>query len=236
VVVNPAQVRAFAKAIGQRAKTDPIDAGVIAHFAEATRPQIRPLPDAETRLLADLVARRRQIIEMIGAESQRLKRAPERLSKSIARLLKALQKELTSVDGDIDDAVRGSPAWREKEDLLTSVPGIGKTIARTLIAQLPELGRLDRKQIAALAGLAPFTRQSGAWRGKSFIGGGRVAVRAALFMGAMVARRHNPVLKAFFDRLVAAGKPRMVALIAVARKLLTILNAVLRDQKPWQIA
>jgi transposase len=236
VIVNPAQVRAFAKAIGQRAKTDPIDAGVIAHFAEATRPRIRPLPDADTRLLADLVARRRQIVEMIGAESQRLKRAPERLGKSIARLLKALQKELTSVDGDIDDAVRGSPAWREKEDLLTSVPGIGKTIARTLIAQLPELGRLGRKQIAALAGLAPFTRQSGAWRGKSCIGGGRIAVRAALFMGAMVARRHNPVLKAFFERLVAAGKPKMVALIAVARKLLTILNAVLRDQKPWQSA
>jgi transposase len=236
VVVNPVQVRAFARAIGQRAKTDPIDAGVIAHFAEATRPEIRPLPDAETQLLADLVARRRQIIEMIGAESQRLKRAPERLGKSIARLIKALQKELTSVDGDIDGLVRSSTAWREKEDLLTSVPGIGKTIARTLIAQLPELGRLNRKQIAALAGLAPFARQSGAWRGRSFIGGGRVAVRAALFMGAMVAKRHNPVLKAFFDRLVAAGKPKMVALIAVARKLLTILNAVLRDQKPWQPA
>lgn len=236
VVVNPAQVRAFAKAIGQRAKTDPIDAGVIAHFAEATRPEVRPLPDADTQLLADLVQRRRQIIEMIGAESQRLKRAPASLKKSIARLLKALQKELTSVDTDIDGSVRGSPAWREKEDLLTSVPGIGKTIARTLIAELPELGRLDRKEIAALAGLAPFTRQSGTWRGRSFIGGGRVSVRSALFMGAMVAKRHNPVLKAFFDRLVAAGKPKMVALIAVARKLVTILNAVLRDQKPWQTA
>jgi transposase len=236
VVVNPVQVRAFAKAIGQRAKTDPIDAGVIAHFAEATRPEVRPLPDAETQLLADLVQRRRQIIEMIGAESQRLKRAPASLGKSIARLLKALQKELTSVDTDIDGWVRGSPAWREKEDLLTSVPGIGKTIARTLIAELPELGRLDRKQIAALAGLAPFTRQSGTWRGRSFIGGGRVSVRSALFMGAMVARRHNPVLKTFFDRLVAAGKPKMVALIAVARKLVTILNALLRDEKPWQIA
>jgi transposase len=236
VVVNPAQVRAFAKAIGQRAKTDPIDAGVIAHFAEATRPQVRPLPDADTQLLADLVQRRRQIIEMIGAESQRLKRAPASLKKSIARLLKALQKELTSVDTDIDGSVRGSPAWREKEDLLTSVPGIGKTIARTLIAELPELGRLDRKEIAALAGLAPFTRQSGTWRGRSFIGGGRVSVRSALFMGAMVAKRHNPVLKTFFDRLVAAGKPKMVALIAIARKLITILNAVLRDEKPWQTA
>lgn len=236
VVVNPVQVRAFAKAIGQRAKTDPIDARVIAHFAEATRPEVRALPDAETQLLADLVQRRRQIIEMIGAESQRQKRASHSLKKSIARLLKALQKELTSVDTDIDGAVRGSPAWREKEDLLTSVPGIGPTIARTLIAEMPELGRLNRKEIAALAGLAPFTRQSGTWRGRSFIGGGRASVRTALFMGAMVAKRYNPVLKVFFDRLIAAGKPKMVALIAVARKLLTILNAVLRDQKPWQSA
>jgi transposase len=147
-----------------------------------------------------------------------------------------LEKELASVNADIEDAVRGSPAWREKEDLLASVPGIGPIIARTLIADLPELGCLDRKKIAALAGLAPFTRQSGQWRGRSFIGGGRTAVRTVLFMGAMAARRHNPVLKAFFDRLVAAGKPKMVALIAVARKLLTILNAVLRDQKPWQTA
>ena len=173
---------------------------------------------------------------MIGAEAQREKRATARLRKSIARLLKALQKELTSLDTDIDDAVRGSPVWREKENLLASVPGIGSTIARTLIAELPELGTLDRKQIAALAGLAPFTRQSGRWRGKSCIGGGRAAVRTALFMGAMVAKRHNPILKAFFDRLVAAGKPRMVATIAVARKLLTILNAILRDCRPWQSA
>jgi len=236
VVVNPAQVRAFAKAIGQRAKTDPIDAAVIAHFAEATKPEPRPLPDEATRLLADLVARRRQIVEMIGAERQREKRATPRLKTSIARLIKALEKELTSVDTDIDDAVRGSPAWRDKEDLLASVPGIGPTIARTLIAELPELGTLGRKQIAALAGLAPFTRQSGQWRGKSCIGGGRTGVRTALFMGAMVAKRHNPILKAFFDRLVAAGKPRMVALIAVARKLLTILNAVLRDNRTWQNA
>lgn len=236
VVVNPAQVRAFAKALGQRAKTDPIDAAVIAHFAEATKPEPRPLPDEATQLLADLVARRRQIIEMIGAERQREKRASPRLKKSIARLVKALEKELASVETDIDDAVRGSPAWRDKEDLLASVPGIGSIIARTLIAELPELGALDRKKIAALAGLAPFTRQSGQWRGRSFIGGGRTAVRSALFMGAMSARRHNPVLKAFFERLVAAGKARMVALIAVARKLLTILNAILRDQKPWQTA
>jgi transposase len=237
VVVNPAQVRAFAKALGQRAKTDPIDAAVIAHFAEATKPEPRPLPDEATRLLADLVARRRQIVEMIGAERQREKRATlARLRKSIARLIKVLEKELAGLDADIDDAVRGSPAWRDKEDLLVSVPGIGPTIARTLIAELPELGQLGRKRIAALVGLAPFTRQSGQWRGRSFIGGGRVAVRTALFMGAMVAKRHNPVLKAFFDRLVRMGKPKMVALIAVARKLLTVLNAILRDRRPWQTA
>ncbi|MBI2713467.1 MAG: IS110 family transposase [Rhizobiales bacterium] len=237
VVVNPAQIRAFAKAIGRRAKTDPIDAAVIAHFAEATKPELRPLPDEATRLLADLIARRRQIVEMIGAERQREKRTTAaRPKKSIARLLKALEKELASLDADLDDTVRGSPAWREKEDLLASVPGVGPTIARTLIADLPELGRLNRKEIAALAGLAPFTRQSGQWHGRSFIGGGRTAVRTALFMGAMVAKQHNPVLKAFFDRLVAAGKPKMVALIAVARKLLTILNAILRDNRPWQNA
>ncbi len=234
VVVNPAQVRAFANALGKRAKTDPIDAGVIAHFVEATKPAIRPLPDEETQLLADLVARRRQIVAMIGAERQRQKRAPARIARSIVRLVKALEKELASLDDDIDDAVRGSPAWRDKEDLLASVPGIGKTIARTLIAELPELGSLDRRQVAALVGLAPWTRQSGQWRGKSFIGGGRAAVRTALFMGALVAARRNPTLKAFRDKLVAAGKPKLVAIIATARKLVTILNALIRDRQPWR--
>ena len=173
VIVNPAQIRAFAKALGQHAKTDPVDAAVIAHFAEATKPEIRPLPDQATRLLNDLITRRRQIIEMIVAERQREKRvAVPRLRKSIVRLVTALEKELASLDDDIDDAVRGSPAWREKQDLLASVPGIGPTIARTLIAGLPELGQFGRKQIAALVGLAPFTRQSGKWRGRSFIPGG----------------------------------------------------------------
>jgi transposase len=235
VVVNPAQVRAFANALGKRAKTDPIDAMVIAHFAEATKPQLRPLPDDMTRLLADLVARRRQIVEMIAAESQRGRRVSNpRLKKSIARLHKALEKELTELDEDISDHIRGTPAWAEKEDLLSSVPGIGPVIASSLIAELPELGTLDRRQIAALAGLVPWTRQSGKWRGKSFIGGGRASVRCALFMGAMVAARRNPELKAFRDKLVAAGKPKLVAIIAVARKLLTILNAILRDKTPWQ--
>jgi transposase len=237
VVVNPAQIRAFAKALGQRAKTDPIDAAVIAHFAEATKPEPRPLPDEATRLLADLVTRRRQIIEMIGAERSREMRVTiPHLRKSIGRLIKTLEKELSSLDGDIDDMVRGSPAWREKEDLLASVPGVGPVIARTLIAELPELGQLSRRQIAALVGLAPFTRQSGQWRGRSFIAAGRTAVRTVLFMGALVAKKHNAVLRAFFDRLLRAGKPKMVAVIAVARKLLTILNAILRDNRPWQTA
>jgi transposase len=236
VVVNPAQVRAFAKALGKQAKTDAIDAAVIARFAAATRPEVRPLPDEATQALADLVARRRQIIQMIVAERQREKRAAKRTRKSIARLLKALEAELSDVDQDIDDAVRGSPAWREKEDLLASVPGVGPVIARTMLADLPELGTLDRRQIAALAGLAPWTRQSGQWRGKSMIGGGRATVRTVLFLGAMAAARFNPTLKAFHQRLIAAGKPKRLAIIAVARKLLTILNAILRDRLPWQSA
>jgi transposase len=236
-VVNPAQVRHYAQALGKRAKTDPIDAWVIARFAADVAPEPRALPDEMTRFLADLVARRRQIVEMLQAERQREKRATmRRLKKSIARLITALEKELAELDRDIDDAVRSSPVWREKEDLLASVPGIGSVTASTLIAELPELGSLDRKQIAALAGLAPYTRQSGKWRGKNMIGGGRKSVCKALFMAAMVAGRFNPVLKAFRDRLVAAGKPKKLAIVAVARKLLTILNAILRDKTPWQTA
>jgi transposase len=237
VVVNPAQVRHYAQAIRQYAKTDALDAAVIAEFARATRPPVRPLPDEATRLLADLVARRRQIVEMMAAEGQRERRiADRRLRKSIARVKKTLQAELAELDAAIDDEVRGSPAWRDKEDLLVSVPGVGSVVARTLIAELPELGTVDRREIAALAGLAPFTRQSGQWRGKSFIGGGRSVVRSVLFLAAMTAVRHNPQLKAFRDRLVQAGRPKMVALIATARKLLTILNAIVRDKKPWQPA
>jgi transposase len=234
VVVNPAQVRDFARALGKRAKTDAIDAAVIAHFVEATKPEIRALPDEATQAFADLVNRRRQIVAMIGAEQQRKKRMTnKKLLQSIARLLIALQKELSEIDAAINDSVRGSPVWREKEDLLQSVPGVGPVIARTLLAEMPELGALDRRQIAALAGLAPFSRQSGQWKGKSFIGGGRACVRTALFIGALVASKHNPVLKRFRQRLVDAGKPKMVAIIAVARKLLTILNAVLRDRTEW---
>ena len=234
IVVNPAQVRAFAQALGRRAKTDPIDAAVIARFITATKPDLRPLPDAAVQLLAELVARRRQIVQMMAAERQRQKRLLERrVARSIARLIAALEKELADLDRQIDDEIRGTPAWRAAEDLLRSVPGVGPIVARTLLAELPELGSLSRREIAALAGLAPWTRQSGRWRGKSFIGGGRKNVRTILFTAALVAARHNPVLKAFRDQLVQAGKPKMVALIAVARKLLTILNAIIRDRKPW---
>ncbi len=237
VVVNPAQVRAFAGAQNQKAKTDRIDAQVIAAFMIAIKPEIRPLADPQTLELEALIARRRQLVGMLVAErARRQQSAPGRVRTSLARIVTALEDELKALDGDLDKTVRGTPAWRDKEDLLASVPGIGKTIARTLLAELPELGRLDRRQIAALVGLAPFTRQSGRWRGQSFISGGRAAVRTALFMGALVAARHNPVLKAFRDKLVAQGKPKLVALIATARKLLTILNAIIRDARPWQTA
>jgi len=237
VVVNPAQVRSFARAFGRRAKTDPIDAAVIAHFAEATAPEVRPLLDEATQMLADLVARRRQIVEMMGSERQRLRRMTlPRVRRSIERLIRALEKELANLDHDIDDAVRDSPAWREAEDLLASIPGVGPVVSRSLIAELPELGTLDRKKIAALAGLAPFTRQSGTWKGRSFIGGGRTTVRTVLFMAALVATRHNPVLKVFYERLLQAGKPKMLALLAEARRLLVILNAILRGKTPWQNA
>ena len=236
-VVNPAQVRHFAQAVGKRAKTDPIDAAVIARFAEAVKPEPRALPDAAARLLAELVGRRRQIIEMLVAERQRAKRADAvRVRKSLARHIAALEKELPVIDHDIDTMVRGSPVWREKEDLLISFPGVANTIARTVLAELPELGSLHRRQVASLVGFAPFTRQSGRWKGKSMIGGGRPAARTALFMAALSATRCNPVLRAFYQHLLAAGKPKMVALIAVARKILTILNAMLRDKKPWQHA
>jgi transposase len=237
LVVNPAQVRAYATALGQKAKTDPIDAAVIAAFLAATQPELRALADAQTQELEALIARRRQLMGMLVAERARRARAsPGRVRTSLARIVTALEDELKALDADLDKSVRGTSAWRSKEDLLASVPGIGKTIARTLLAELPELGRLDRRQIAALAGLAPFTRQSGKWRGKSFVSGGRASVRSALFMGAMVAAQHNPTLKAFRDRLVANGKPKLLALIATARKLLTILNAILRDGRPWQDA
>ena len=236
VVVNPKQVHNYAKALGVNAKTDAIDASVIARFAEATKPEIRPLPDKATLVLADLLARRRQIVQMITAEKNRALRVASNkaLQNSIGRIIDALERELARLDHDIDTMIQGLPLWREKEDLLASVPGIGKVIARTLLAEMPELGSLDGKQAAALAGLAPWTKQSGHWRGKSMIGGGRSVCRTVLFIAAMSAARHNADLRAFSARLLNAGKPKMVVLIAVARKLITILNAILRDKTPWQ--
>jgi transposase len=237
VVVNPAQVRHFAQAVGKRAKTDPIDAEMIARFAEAVKPEPRQLPDEAARLLGELVARRRQIIEMLVAERQREKRAGNtRVRKGLARHIKVLERDLQDLTDDISGLIRGSPAWRDAEDLLVSVPGVAEKTSSSLLAEVPELGRLTRRQIASLVGIAPFTRQSGRWKGRSMIAGGRAPARTAIYMAALTASQHNPVLKAFYRRLLAAGKPKMVALIAVARKLLVILNAVIRDKTPWQHA
>ena len=237
MVINPAQVRHYAKAAGKRAKTDSIDARMIALFIAATEPEPRALVDEQTAALAELMARRRQLVGMLVAEKNRLGRLPPGKARlSVVRIIAALNDELAKLDSDLGGLIEQSPVWRDKQNLLASVPGIGDKIARALLADLPELGQLDRRAIAALAGLAPFTRQSGQWRGKSFIAGGRAAPRSALFIGAMVAARHNGPLKAFYSRLVAAGKPKRLALIATARKLLTILNAIIRDRKPWQSA
>lgn len=237
VVLNPAQVRHYAKAVGTRVKTDSIDARIIALFVAATEPEPRALVDQETAMLAELMARRRQLVGMMVAEKNRLGRLPPgKVRLSVVRIIAALKQELAKLDSDLGTLIEQSPVWREKQDLLASVPGIGDRIARALLADLPELGQLDRRAIAALAGLAPFTRQSGQWRGKSFIAGGRAVPRAALFIGAMVASRHNAPLRDFYQRLVAAGKPKRLAMVATARKLLTILNAIIRDKKSWQNA
>ena len=237
VVVNPRQIRDFARALGRLAKTDRIDAEVIALFAERVRPELRPLPDDQARELDELVTRRRQVIEMMVAEGNRARRlTSRRLQKRIARHQAVLQKELTEIERALDDTIRKSPIWRETEDLLKSVPGIGNATARTLIAELPELGSLDRRKIAALVGLAPFNRDSGTLRGRRMIAGGRAPVRAVLYMAALVASRRNPLIRAFYQRLLAAGKPKKLALTACMRKLLTILNAIVRDRTPWQTA
>lgn len=236
-VVNPRQIRDFARATGRLAKTDALDAAVIAHFAEAVHPQPRPVPDEQARTLGELVARRRQLIEMTVAERNRRPHlASKRLVKGVDRVLAMLQKELSLLETELDNTIRGTPAWRANEDLLTSVPGVGQGTARTLLAELPELGTLDRRPLAALVGLAPFARDSGHWRGQRRIAGGRAPVRAALYMAALAAIRCNPVIAPFYKRLREAGKPGKLALVACMRKLLTILNAILRDQKPWQHA
>jgi transposase len=236
-IVNAAQVRNFALALNRRAKTDALDAAVIARFAEAVKPAVRPLPDAETAALEARVTRRRQVLRMRAGEQQRLHQTTDKpMRQSIARMIEALTEEIDRLDAEIDKAIRASPVWRVREDLMASVPGVGKLTARTLMAEMPELGSLSPKAAASLAGLAPFTRQSGQWKGKSFTGGGRASVRTALFMAALAAKKHNPALARTYDRLLAAGKPKMVALIAVARKLLTILDAIIRDEKQWEQA
>ena len=236
-VVNPRQIRAFARATGRLAKTDRLDAAAIAHFAEAIRPPARPIADTEAQALGELVARRRQVIEMMVAERNRRRTATQRrVLRAIDRHLELLQAELSELEGDIDGAIRNSPAWQADADLLTSVPGIGKATLRTLIAELPELGRLTRRKIAALVGLAPINRDSGTMRGRRTIAGGRSAVRAALFMPAMVASKKNPLIAPYYEKLRAAGKTAKQALTACMRKLLVILNAILRDRKPWQPA
>jgi transposase len=236
-VVNPRQIRDFARATGKLAKTDALDAAAIAHFAEAVHPEPRPIADEQARALGELVARRRQVIEMIGAESQRRRQLTQRLLlRRIDRHLAVLQEELSEIERELGDSIRGTPVWRENDDLLKSVPGIGPAVARTLLAELPELGTLGRKQIAALVGVAPLNRDSGTMRGRRTTWGGRATVRAALYMAALVASRHNPVIAAFYQRLRAAGKPAKVALVACMHKLLLILNAILRDRRPWQNA
>jgi transposase len=236
-VVNPRQIRDFARATGKLAKTDAIDAAAIAHFAEAVRPPARPIADAEAQALGELVARRRQVIEMMVAERNRRRRATQRrVLQAIERHLELLQSELSELEGDIDGAIRNSPAWQADADLLVSVPGVGPATLRTLIAELPELGRLDRRKIAALVGVAPINRDSGTMRGRRTIAGGRPAVRTALFMAALVASRANPVIAAYYAKLRAAGKTGKQALTACIRKLVVILNAILRDRRPWQPA
>lgn len=233
-IVNPRQVRQFAGAIGRLAKTDAIDAAVIAHFAQAVRPTVRPLPDDLAVRLGELMARRRQLVVMINAEKQRLAKAHDRLAQSSFRaVIRRLEAERARIEKAIDKLIESSPVWCAKQDLLKSVPGIGNVVARTLIAELPELGQVDRHQIAALAGIAPINRDSGRYRGKRKIQGGRVEVRAPLYMACLVAIRHNPALTAFYRRLRDAGTPARLALVAAMRKLLTILNAILRDQRPW---
>jgi len=236
-VVNPRQIRDFARATGQLAKTDRLDAAANARFAEAVQPPVRPLASTEAQALGELVARRRQLLDMLQAERNRRGQARDRrLQRRIEAHIQWLTKAIADVERDLHDTIRSSPVWREKDDLLTSVPGIGGVTAQTLIADVPELGALTRRQVAALIGVAPLSRDSGTLRGRRMIAGGRPAVRRVLYMAALVAVRYNPVIAAFYTRLTAAGRPKKVALVAAMRKLLTILNAILRDQRPWQFA
>ena len=236
VVVNPRQVRDFAKATGRLAKTDSLDAAVLAHFAEAVRPPLRPLRDADTQALNSLVARRQQVMTMLVAERNRLSSANMAVRPRIETHIAWLKQELDDLDQGLRQTLRQSAVWREKDDLLRSVPGVGEQISLTLLAYLPELGTLNRRQIAALVGVAPFNRDSGTLRGKRTVWGGRARVRTALYMGAMVASRFNPVIRDFYQRLLSAGKPKKLALTACMRKLLVILNSMLKHGSSWNQA
>jgi len=232
-VVNPRQVRDFAKATGTLAKTDAVDAAVLAHFAEAIRPLPRPVPDATTQTLAALVTRRRQLVEMCTAEENRLGSAPPPLRAGLRAHIRWLQRQLAGLDTDLDQAIRSHPGWRVQDDLLRSAPGVGPVLAATLLGGLPELGTLSRRAIAALVGVAPWARDSGPRRGPRRCWGGRADIRAVLYMATLAAVRWNPVLRAFYQRLLAAGKLKKVALVACMRKLLTILNAMVKTQTRW---
>lgn len=233
-VVNPRQVRDFARATGQLAKTDALDAEILAHFAEVIRPQVRLLPDAQTQALAALTTRRRQLVEMLTAEKNRLRTAAPAIRKSRRAHGGWLQHERTQLDTALAQAIQNSPVWRAKDDLLRSVPGVGPVLTTTVLANLPELGTLTNKQIAALAGVAPLNRDSGTLHGKRMVWGGRAQVRATLYMAAVVATRYNPTIKMFYQRLCGLGKAKKVALVACMRKLLTILNAMLKSGTPWR--
>jgi transposase len=232
-VVNPRQVRDFAKAMGRLAKTDALDAAILAEFAQRVQPEPRPLPDEAAQLLESLLTRRRQLVEMLTAEKNRLGFARRPVTQDILRHIRWLEKRLTDVEGDLQDAVAASPLYQAKSALLRSVPGVGQVTALTLLAALPELGQLSRQQVAALVGVAPMNRDSGTARGKRMVWGGRAPVRAALYMATLVGLKHNPVLRVFYERLRAAGKPFKVAATACMRKLLTILNAMVKHQQRW---
>ncbi|MDI1437708.1 IS110 family transposase [Polyangium sorediatum] len=234
-IVNPRQPRDFAKALGKLAKTDAIDAAVLAHFGEAVRPEPRPLPDAQTRELEALVMRRRQLLEMLVAERCRLSACRvSSMRKSLELHIEWLRKQMKDLDKDITKSVRNSPMWREKDDLLQSVPGVGPVVSSMVLVSLPELGTLNRKQIAALVGVAPLNRDSGKMQGKRSIWGGRAPMRAALYMATLVATKRNDTIRAFYQRLLIAGKAKKVALVACMRKLLTMLNAMLRSGSRWK--
>lgn len=234
VVANPRQVRDFARATGQLAKTDQVDAAVLALFAERVHPEPRALPDAATQALDAVLTRRRQLLDMLTAERNRLAQAVPAVRRDVQAHIRWLERRLADLDRDLDALIQHSPVWRATDNLLRSVPGVGPVVSRTLLGALPELGALTHKQIAALAGVAPMARDSGLWRGRRRITGGRAAVRATLYMAALVATRHNPIIRRFYQRLLAAGKPKKVALTACMHKLLTILNAMVRANAVWR--